>query len=315
MNHRGQSVRQLAVAAVVSGLSPAAVYAGSAPWFWVLLWSGCAVLLSWLILWWVSRSTMETMPRVIKVLYAGWAVVVASLVLERAVDRLEQTSGGSPRFWLLVIITVPLLLIGWGGAAPFFRTVEILWLAMAAVLVLVLLLAFDEIELRYLTVNAADWKTAALAVGEMFVPALFTLPYIYNEKGGERTRCLGWLSAMGVIGGGMCLLTVGVLGAGGDWVPQAFFVAAGVGGRTARMEGLFAVLWLIPDLVFVGLLSRTWGERRWPAAAILLAAVLSFFEVTGYFTPPICVIGSLLLLGMTLLWFVRRSDFVVKKSQ
>ena len=51
--------------------------------------------------------------------------------------------------------------------------------------------------------------------------------------------------------------------------------AAGLLGDSARLEGLVSALWLLPDLTLAGLLSRSWGERRWPALGAALALALA----------------------------------------
>jgi len=315
LNAEALSGRQLAVAALVAGLSPAAVWAGRAMWFWVLLWSGAAVILAALVLWRMRSAPAGEFALPIRILYAGWAVVLSSRVLSGIAERLEQTSGGSPGFWLLVIVVVPLAIIGWGKAAPLFRMTEILWLALAVTLVLVCVPAVGTIEWRGLLVRSTDWKTAALTVGEIMVPAVFVLPYIYSVESGSGGKGIRWLSALGGIAGVMCLLTAGMLGAGSVQVPRAFFAAAGLTGGNARSEGLLSVIWLLPDLVYVSLLCRTWGRRWWPGVAAVLSAAVSMTGIQKYFETEICVVGTLLLLFLTVLFCGKREKFVVQKKR
>lgn len=315
LNAEALSERQLAVAALVAGLSPAAVWAGQAMWFWVVLWSGVAVILAALILWRAKSVRRGEFALPIRVLYGGWAIVLSSGMLSRTVERLGQTSGGSPKFWLLVVITVPLVVIGWGKAAPFFRMAEILWLAMAVTLALVFIPSVGKIEWHGILVRSADWKTAALSAAEIFTPAVFTLPYIYKVKGnGDGGRCIGWLSALGGLASAVCLLTAGMLGVGSARIPQAFFAAAGLAGRSARSEGLLSVIWLLPDLVYVSLLCRTWGARRWPAVAVVLSAAVSMTGMQKYFTPLVYCTGTLALLLLAVLFGGKRGNFVVRKT-
>ena len=310
------SDRQLAVTAMVAGLSPAVVYAGRAMWFWLLLWSGVAILLVSLVLWRLKRKVPEKMGWSLKLLYGLWAVVLAARVLKRVTQRLELTSGGSPGFWLLIVIVVPLIVIGWGKTAPFFRMVEILWLAMAAVLLLVLGLGIGQMEWRYVTVDAGDWKTAALAAGEIMIPVLFLVPYIYSGEGeGKCGRYLGWLAGLGAVSAAVCLLITGILGACAESVEHAFYVAAGAIGKSARAEGMLSVFWLLSDLTFVGLLCRYWGDRYWPAVAAVTAAAISLIGVVELLEGWICVLGSLVLLGVTIFYSERRRDFVAEKSK
>ena len=75
------------------------------------------------------------------------------------------------------------------------------------------------------------------------------------------------------------LLTAGLLSpAVAAQLDGPFFTAAGLLGDSARLEGLVSALWLLPDLTWVGLLARSWGEKRLPALAVLAAAGLA---VTG----------------------------------
>lgn len=309
------SDRQMAVAALVAGLSPAAAYAGKVMWFWMLLWGGVAVILAGVVLWRLRKKVPAKLGWPVRVLYGLWAVVLAARVLARTTQRLELTSGGSPGFWLLVILAVPLIIIGWGKTAPFFRMAEILWLAMAAILLLVLVLGVGEVEWRYLTVDAADWRSPAVAVGEIVIPFLFLIPYMYKGEGeGKNGRFLRWFAGLGVASAAMSLLTVGILGAGAELVSNGFYIAAGLTGKSARAEGMLSVLWLLSDLTFVGLLCRSWGDRYWPAVAASLAAAISLTGVTEWLNGWICILGSLILLGVTILCSERRMDFVAEKS-
>lgn len=302
LNAEDLSGRQLSVAAVTVGLSPAAALAGAADWPWILIWSGAALLLAWFAL---RRAGSAPVFRgaggyIIYIMYAGWSALLAARVLGRAAQRLELTSGGSPGFWLLLIFAVPLLWISWGKPAPFFRMTEILWLVMAAVLALVLAFGLMRVEWNYVTEGQSDWLKSALAVGEVFSPALFVLPYIYKVKERSNRRGLAWLSVLGVAAGGLSLITVGVLGAAAEQVPHAFYVAAGTLGKSARCEGLLSVLWLLPDLTLAGLLCRVWGVRRRPAVGAGLATLLAIAGVGERISPEICVCGTLILLLLSL---------------
>lgn len=251
----------------------------------------------------------------LKALYAVWAVVLSTRVLGDAAERLEQTSGGSPRFWLTAIFVIPLLLIGWGRTSPFFRMTEILWPIMMAVLALVLVLGIGRIELRYVLADAGDWKGAALGAVELFVPALYVIPYIYNVDTGEASGGVGRLSVLSGVAAVMCLLTTGILGAAGETVPNAFFVAAGVVGKTARMEGLLSAIWLTADLSFVCLLCRSWGGCRWPAVAAALSAAGNLFGFARGFSAEFYAFGSLILPVLTVLSAGMQRNFVVKKGR
>lgn len=302
LNGEALSGRQLSVAVLVAGLSPAAALAGVTAWPWLLLWAGAGVALGWLALRRIGNRPFYrgVGGRVLFILYCIWGVVLAARTLNRTAARLEVTSGGSPRFWLLLIMAVPLLRICWGKAAPFFRMVEILWLAMAVVLSLVLIFGVVRVEWRYVFVRSDNWLSSALTAGEVMTPALFVLPYIYKVEERSNGRGIVWLSVLGGISAVLCLITTGILGAAAERVPYAFFVSAGLLGKSARCEGLLSVLWLLPDLTLAGLLCRVWEGKQWPALAALLAAGLAMTEISEWISREICVGGTLILFLLAL---------------
>lgn len=314
LNAEDLSGRQISLAVLVAGLSPAAALAGTADWPWVLVWTCLAVLLAWFVLRRIKDRPLYQGPGggILYVLYAGWSVILASRVLGRAAQRLELTSGGSPRFWLLLIFVVPLLWVSWGKAAPFFRMVEILWLAMAAALALVLMFGLVRVEWSYVMNAQEDWLGSALAVGEIFTPALFVLPYIYKVESCSKGRGLGWLSILGVAAALLSLMTVGILGHAAEQMAHAFYVAAGTLGKSARCEGLLSVFWLMPDLMLVGLLCRVWGARRWPVMGVVLVAGLAFIGADTRISQEISVCGTLLLLLLSLFLPRGKGKIVVK---
>lgn len=308
------SARQLSVAALVAGLSPAAALAGKGDWVWMLVWTAVGVGLRWITL---RRVGTRALFRggsgvVLSILYRGWAVVLAGRVLSRITARLELTSGGSPGFWLLLLVLIPLVWMCWGKAAPFFRAAEIFWLAMAVVLTLVLVFGLARVEWRYVGKASEDWFATAAITGELLAPSLFVLPYIYKVEEREDGRGLVWLAGLGVLGAMLCLVTAGILGAAGGQTPLAFFVAAGTLGKTARCEGLLSVLWLLPDLTLAGLLCRVWGARRWPAIAAVLSAALALSGLSDKIPGEIYAGGTILLLLLTLLLPGGKGKIVVK---
>lgn len=301
LNAEALSGRQLSVAVLVAGLSPAAALAGSVQWTWMVLWTGVGIALGWLALRRLRDRPLfrGTGGAALYIMYAVWAVVLAARTLSGTVRRLELTSGGSPKFWLLLLVAVPLVWMSWGKAAPFFRTVEILWLVMAAVLALVLLFGIVRIEWRYVLAEPGDWRSSAAAAGEIFVPALFILPYIYKAETRSEGRGIVWLSVLGGVSAALCLITTGILGSGAARLSQPFFVAAGLLGKSARCEGLLSVLWLLPDLTLAGLLCRVWGPRRWPALAAVLAAGTALTGIADQIPAEIYACGTLVLLVFT----------------
>ena len=79
-----------------------------------------------------------------------------------------------------------------------------------------------------------------------------------------------------------------------------FFVAAGLLGDSARLEGLISALWLLPDLVLAGLFSRSWGEGPRPAGAVLAGLALALAGVPGWIPVEGLALGCLVLAAATL---------------
>lgn len=302
VNAERLSGRQLSVAMTVAGLSPAAGLAGVASWPWVVFWFGAGVVLAWITLKCMRDEPLFSGERgaILSILYKVGAVVLASRVLSRASGRLEVTSGGSPGFWLLLVIAVPLLVICWGKPAPFFRMVEILWLAMAVVLALILVVGLFRVEWRYVALPSEDWPGSLWAACEILAPALFLLPCLYRVEERSDGRGIAWLSALGGVSALLCLITGGILGRAAGQIPHGFYVAAGLLGKSARCEGLLSVLWLLPDLTLAALVCRAWGERRWPAVGALLAVVLSISGLTDKISGGAIGIGILFLWALAL---------------
>lgn len=302
VNAEQLSGRQLSVAMTVAGLSPAAGLAGAASWPWVVFWCGVGVVLAWITLKCMREEPLFSGKRgaILSILYKVGAVVLASRVLSRTSGRLEVTSGGSPGFWLLLVIAVPLLVICWGKPAPFFRMVEILWLAMAVVLALILAVGLFRVEWRYVALPSENWRGSLWAACEILAPALFLLPCLHRAEERSDGRGIVWLSALGGVSALLCLITGGILGRAAGQLPHGFYVAAGLLGKSARCEGLLSVLWLLPDLTLAALVCRAWGERRWPAVGALLAVVLSISGLTGKLSGGAIGIGILFLWVLTL---------------
>lgn len=308
------SGRQLSVAVMVAGLSPAAALAGSMDWPWMVVWTGVGAVVSWLVLWRVGNRPIYQGAGgvVLYVVSVVWATVLAARVLSRSAARLELSSGGSPRFWLLLILMVPLIWISWGKAAPFFRMVEILWLAMVVILAFVLVFGVARVEWRYVLRDQGNWAGSALGAGEIFAPALFLLPYIYKVEERSDRKGVAWLTALGAVSAALSLITVGILGAAAEQVPYAFYAAAGLLGKSARCEGLLSVLWLLPDLTLAGLLCRVWGAQKWPALGAGLAFLLAVTGIVDWISQAFCVFGSMIL-AFFLLFLPRGKGKIVVK--
>ena len=131
---------------------------------------------------------------------------------------------------------------------------------------------------------------------------LFAHPHLYKiqeEPGGAR-RGLVWLGALGVLSAALAALTAGLLSpAVAARLDEPFFAAAGLLGDSARLEGLVSALWLLPDLTLAGLLSRSWGEKQRPAAAVLAAAGTALTGIVRILPGAVLPLGCLALAALT----------------
>lgn len=286
------SPRQLAVAVMTGGLSAGAAWAGRADWWWMLACVPVGVLAGWLLLRRVGRRPLHP---VLRALYGGWAVVLMADALGRTAERLQSAAAGrGGAGWLLALLALPLVWMGLGKAAPFFRAAELLWLAAGVTAVAVLLLGLPRVDWGW-TLEPAGGAVESLCAGVITLSTgLFVFPILYKveaEPGGVH-RGLVWLAALGGLSAGLGLLTAGLLRpAVAARLDGPFFAAAGLLGDSARLEGLVSALWLLPDLIYVGLLARSWGEKGGAALAVLLAAALALTGIPGVLGPRPLALG------------------------
>lgn len=294
------SPRQLAVAVMTGGLSAGAAAAGRADWRWMLAAVPVGAAAGWLLLRRVGRRPLHP---VLNGLYAAWAAVLMAGVLTRAAERIQQGLGHrTGTGWLLALLALPLVWMGWGKAAAFFRTAEILWLAVLTAVGAILLLGLPRVNWRWVAEPAGSWWGSVQAGALIMPTGLFVLPYLYTVEEGpeERRRGVAWLAALGLLSAGLGALTAGLLHpAVAAQLEQPFFAAAGLLGDSARLEGLVSALWLLPDLTLAGLLARTWGERRRPALAVLAAAALAITGAVEALPPSAAALGCLALAVLT----------------
>lgn len=296
MNSQKLSSRQLAVAVITGGLSSGAAAAGRADWRWLLLAAVLGVALGALLLRRVGNLPLHP---ALRAAYAAWAVVLMADVLTRSAERLQAASGGGTAAgWFVALLALPLAWMGWGRGAAFFRAAEISWLAMAAAIGAILLLGLPRIHWSWVLPTAGDWKDSLGAGVVMMSTGLYAFPLLYmvEPEAGGKTRGLAWLGTLGLLSSALALLTAGLLSpAVAALLDNPFFGAAGLLGDSARLEGLVSALWLLPDLTLAGLLSRAWGERRWPALGVLAALGLSLTGALDLLPREILPIGCLTL--------------------
>ena len=294
------SARQLAVAVLVGGLSAGAAAAGRVDWRWLLACVPVGVLLGWLLL---RRMDHKSLRPALRVLYGLWAVALMADALERMAARIWSASGGQGDMrWLMALLALPLIWMGWGKAAAFFRAVEIFWLAAGVTAAAVLLLGAPRMNWTWALEPAGGWMESVGAGVVILSTGLFAVPSLYKvEEEPEGTRRgLAWLGALGLLSGLLALLTAGLLSSGvAARLDGPFFAAAGLLGDTARLEGLISALWLLPDLTLIGLMSRSWGEERWPALAVLAALGAALTGIVGLLPEAALPFGCVLLLILT----------------
>lgn len=294
------SPRQLSVAVLVGGLSAGAAAVGGADWRWLLACAPAGVLLGWLLLRRVGRKKLHP---VLNVLYGAWAAVLMAQALGRTAGRLRTAGGEGDIAWLMVLLALPLLWMGWGKAAAFFRAVEVYWLAVLVVTAAILLLGAPRADWQWVWEPLGGWKESLAAGALVLSTGLFVLPYLYKidpEPGGTH-RGLVWLGGLGLLAAALAALTAGLLGPVCARADRPFFAAAGLLGDSARLEGLVSALWLLPDLTLIGLLSRTWGEGHKPALAVLAALGLALTGVLAALPGWAGAAGCLALALLTLI--------------
>lgn len=292
------SARQLSVAVMVGGLSAGAAAAGRSDWRWLLAAAALGTAAGWLLLRKVGRRPLHP---ILRALYGGWAVVLMAQALGRTAQRLQPAGGQGSAVWLVLLLALPLAWMGWGETGAFFRAAEVLWLGTLAAAAAILLLGFPRVNWEWALEPGGSWSGSLLAGTLPMAAGLYVLPHLYKVEDGPdgASRGLGWLAALGGVCAALGLLTAGLLSPRvAAQLEGPFFTAAGLLGDSARLEGLVSALWLLPDLTWMGLLARSWGEKRLPALAVLAAAGLT---VTGMaaVTGEAAAIGCLALAILT----------------
>ena len=310
------SVRQLAVTAFVGGLAPAAAGAANG-------WQGTLLAVPMVLLaGGVSAFLAPRWPSVegrlpgylLKVCYAVFGLALLSRGLARSAERLALTGGGgeAAEVWLVLLQAALLAWMSRGKPAAFYRTAEICCLAMVVLSLAILAWGAAKIEWRYLMLPSVSLSGGALTALETAGTFLFVIPYIYKEavRPGDGGRAMGWLAALALGSVLLAAVTAGVLSPSVLSLTEApFFTMTAALGSSIRVDGLVSALWLLSDVMYLGLLSRSWHrrgrERDWlPAAAIFLAGAAACFGVPNLFFEPLWGLGmaAVWVISTLILW-------------
>lgn len=286
MNNENGSARQLLTLLFAALLSPAiqvlpaqtAAAAGEAGWLSALF-ALPGVLLLCLALIGLLRGAPEgtglagairlTLGRgagsALLWLYLLWGIVLMGAGARRYALRFLSTSyRNAPLTLFIVILLLGALWVGRGRLAALLRAGEILYLALAGALGLVLVLGLFQIKGEHLLpVWLQDLPGAAasgLSVLSVTGYAVFGgfLAGAVKREAGNRRKCLWWSAAFcGVLG----LLQLVCLGCFGPELiarmDEPFFMmvkGVGVQGAFERVESVIIALWVLSDLALLSLL-------------------------------------------------------------
>lgn len=220
-------------------------------------------------------------------LYYLWALALAALTAGRCVDRLRRTDYLDAPNWLLALaLTAVTAYLIYKGPGAFLRAAEIFFLALVAALALFFALGAANLRGDNLAPTGLGDAAGALegVIPTAATAAVGTLAAFLPHRP-ERTGTGGswrWGLAWCLSAAGLCLLVIGALGAPlTARAPLPFFLALqglGFPGGFQRLEALGTAVWVLSDLVLLGLAAlaaRTIaGDRAWAGTPALAAALL-----------------------------------------
>lgn len=336
-------MRQLSVLFFVGLLSPAirvlpsrtAQAAGEAAWL-----SGLAALPVALLLCWGLFRIMGTLPegeglagglerlmgrfggKLLTLIYLLWGLLLLSANARLCGQRFLATGYRNvelPLFVLLLLAAV--LWMTRGKFAAFARAGEIFYLVLSITLAAVLLFALFHVEPENVL---PIWVEDIPGVGAAALPVLSILGYtVYGaflsgtvrRRKGDRPRAMWWMTAFCLVLTVLQFINLGNFGPAlvARMESPFFMMVKGIGvqGAFQRVESVVVALWVLSDLVFLGILafscctmSRTlFGLQRERSAAIpvvligLTGALLLFPDAFSlhWFSDRILFIGNLVL--------------------
>lgn len=274
----------------------------------------------------IARRWGRGTGRVLAALFFLWGLYVTSAHGARIGGRLSDSLRASP----VLLTAVVLVLAGWlaaGGVPAFARACEIFVLAVGFGFGLILL--FGAFRLEWNQVLLWDWgelarvpRGAASTIGVLAVGGylLFLLGDIRPEQRSRR-RVLLRLGTLFVLLAGAMVLVLGRLGAplAAEIDAPFFQMVSGLGfeGAFQRLEGLVSALWVLGDVVLVGLLLLCLGrllaqvtgrreDRRlgWITAGLAFLGSLNGAYWNKVLAGPVLPVGNLVALGVLVVCLV-----------
>lgn len=280
------SVRQLLVILFTGLLSPAirllpagtARIAGRAGWTATLLALPAALALCW-----VLSALFRRLPegtglagaavlvlgrgagKALTAVYLLWGLFL--LVVNTRLCGLRFLSTGyrnGPLGLFLLILMAVVLWLARKGLPAFARAGEIFYLAVIAALAVTLVFALPQVEAgNWLPVWGEDLPQAGRAVKPVLgllgygTYGAFLMGAVTHGRGGRR-RALGWTAALCLVLTALQAICLGSFGPelAARMETPFFMMAKGIGVRGAfeRVEAVVVALWVLADLVFLGML-------------------------------------------------------------
>lgn len=249
--------------------------------------------------------------KALAILYILWGIFTAGTALALCGERVSEAGGQAGPFWPTVLAALPVLWLAVGKPEAFARAAEIFYLAAVAMLVFIVLPGAGQVELRWLLAPGEELGRSLLTAAGVGCMGIYAV-LLWNGKG-ESGSALGWSAAGALALAVLSALTAGSLSPALAAARERPFFLMTVGlGRTARVESLVALLWLVCDVTFLGLVLQAcrglWrdilglpGERAVGAAltagVLALACCLEWFDVPEVLLREVIPLGGLILGG------------------
>ncbi len=337
------SMRQLLVILFTGLLSPAirvlpaepARIAGRAGWLAALLALPAALALCWVLSALFRRLPEGTglaeaavlvlgrgLGKALTAVYLLWGLFLLAANLRLCGLRFLSTGyRNGPLGLFLILFAAVILWLARKGLPTFARAGEIFYLAVAAALAAALLFSLPQVEAgNWLPVRTGDLPRAGRAAW----PVLGLLGYgtygaflmgAVAPGPGRRRRALGWTAALCLMLTALQIVCLGSFGPGlaARMETPFFMMARGIGVRGAfeRVEAVVVALWVLADLVFLGLLLLACASAArgllglksprpaapWAALLGLLGALLLFPDAFSLRTLMECMapVGNVVL--------------------